>query len=245
MQTWARMGVALFMLLVLGASLPAAAEAPEDAVRQALSRVMPNARPDHITASPVKGLYEVRYGPRLFYVSADGRFLVEGDIYNLQTREDLTEPRLRDARAKTLSSLGKDREIVFAPAKPADKAHTVTVFTDVDCPYCQLLHSKMKEYNDLGIEVRYLLFPRAPAGTPTYQRAETVWCSKDRAAALTQAKSGGALSPLTCKNPLQANVMLGHMMGVTGTPTIVTSSGRVISGYVPPKQLLQALNGAQ
>ncbi len=241
----------VLMVLVLASlssvlSVPASAGQPpaadDSAIRQALARVLPGVQPDHIVASPVAGLYEVSYGPRLFYVSADGRFLVEGSIFDLQTRKDLTAPRQRAARAQALNKLGKDREIVFAPAKPATKAHTVTVFTDVDCPYCRLLHSKMKEYNALGIEVRYLLFPRAPQGTPSYQRAETVWCSKDRAAALTRAKSGESMPPKRCDNPLQKNVVLGHMMGVTGTPTIVTSNGTVIPGYVPPKELLRDLD---
>ena len=42
----------------------------------------------------------------------------------------------------------------------------VTVFTDVDCPYCARLHDRVAEYNALGIEIRYLAFPRAgiPSG---------------------------------------------------------------------------------
>lgn len=44
--------------------------------------------------------------------------------------------------------------------KAPKEKHVITVFTDITCGYCHKLHSQMKEYNDLGITVRYLAFPR-------------------------------------------------------------------------------------
>ena len=42
--------------------------------------------------------------------------------------------------------------IVFAPQAPVK--HVVTVFTDVDCPYCAKFHLEVPELNALGVEVR-------------------------------------------------------------------------------------------
>lgn len=40
--------------------------------------------------------------------------------------------------------------------KAPNEKYAITVFTDITCGYCVRLHSQIKEYNDLGITVRYL-----------------------------------------------------------------------------------------
>ena len=48
--------------------------------------------------------------------------------------------------------------------KAAQEKHVITVFTDITCGYRHKLHEEMKDYNALGITVRY--------GFPTRWRAE-------------------------------------------------------------------------
>ena len=129
--------------------------------------------------------------------------------------------------------------IVFSPATPK---YTVTVFTDVDCQYCRLFHSQIAEYNKLGIRVRYASFPRTEPGSPSWLKAEQVWCSQDRKAALTRAKQGEPLETKVCKaNPVEKVHQAGVDMGITGTPGVFTSSGTEVGGYVPPDALLKQL----
>ena len=214
--------------------------ADEKAVESALKRELPSVKPDSITESPVKGLYEVIVGARLFYVSEDGKFLIHGSIMDLKTRDDLSDRRLASLRLKALEKLGAENMIVF---KPKMGKHLVYVFTDIDCGYCRKLHSEIENYLREGIEVRYLFYPRAGKDSESYQKAVTVWCSKDRNAALTRAKNGEHFATKTCPNPVDQHMALASAMGASGTPMIVTDKGMVIPGFVPPKELAKELEG--
>ena len=124
--------------------------------------------------------------------------------------------------------------VVFA----GDKAdHTVTVFTDIDCGYCRKLHSQIDEYEDEGIRVRYVFYPRAGVKSESYKEAVSVWCSEDRNKAMTEAKAGRLMEEKTCDNPVQSHMELGELLGISGTPAIVLDNGDLVPGYVPPKRL--------
>jgi thiol:disulfide interchange protein DsbC len=209
-------------------------------VEAALKEALPSIKPDSISESPVKGLYEVVVGARLFYVSEDGKYLIHGSIMDLKTREDLSDQRLSSIRLKALDKLGVDNMVVF---KPKIHKHHIYVFTDIDCGYCRKLHSQIEEYLKEGIEVRYLFFPRAGKDSESYKKAETVWCAKDRNAALTRAKNGENFTSKSCKNPIDEHMALAHAFGASGTPMIVTEKGVIIPGYVPPKELSKELDG--
>jgi thiol:disulfide interchange protein DsbC len=210
-----------------------------EAIESSLRQVLPEMKTDHIRPSPIAGVSEVQVGPRLFYITNDGRYLLQGSLIDLHTRQDISEDRRKTFRLEAINAVGEQNMIIF-PAK--DPRHTVTVFTDVDCAYCRKLHRQINRYNDLGITVRYLLFPRSGANTPSYYKAVTVWCSKDRQDALTRAKAGEKLKPLTCKNPVRSLIELGQSMGLQGTPAIVLEDGEMVPGYVPPERLAQALD---
>lgn len=188
--------------------------------------------------SPVKGLYEMVFGTRVAYVSADGRYMLTGDLIDLDSRRNLTAQRRGGVVLKAIDALGEANMIVIGPAKPK---RTLTVFTDVDCPYCSRLHLEVPKLIEAGVKVRYLLYPRAAKDSETYKRAVAVWCAGDRVKAVGIAKSGGKLEMKTCTNPVDEHLRLGREVGVEGTPTIVMDDGRVLPGYAPAAELLAAL----
>lgn len=230
------------LALLMTVSVSAQADNAVDAkIRTAMNEVLPGLVPDSITAAPIKGLYQVAYGPKLFYVSADGRYMFSGDMYDLKKRTNLTEAYTRKARVQAIADLSKKDMIVY-PAHGKVK-HTITVFTDIDCPYCRKLHEGMKAMNDLGITVRYLAFPRAGIPSPSYDKAVSVWCAPDPAKAMTLATDEGKIVPRSCAgNPVKKEYMLGEMLGVTGTPTIVLADGTLLPGYLPPQRLARLLD---
>jgi len=116
------------------------------------------------------------------------------------------------------------------------------VFTDVDCGYCRRLHQQIADYNSVGITVEYLFFPRAGPNTESFNQAIAVWCSADRNAALTKAKSGEKLEAKTCPNPIAEEFELGRRIGVSGTPAIIAEDGTQIGGYLPPEQMIVRLD---
>lgn len=226
------------------ASAPAAVAAKPgelEAVRAAIKQHVPEFDPEHVRATPLPGIYEIQVGMNFGYVTADGRYLITGDLTDLQTRRELTEDSRRDARATLVANLEKDGYIEFAPeAQPAK--YTVTVFTDIDCGFCRRLHSHIAEYNAQGIAVRYVFFPRSGENTPSFYKAEEVWCAADRKAALTQAKAGADLhGDRSCANPIGKQLQAAADLGLRGTPAIILSNGELVPGYRQPAELLQLL----
>ncbi len=226
-------------LLLLPAT--AAAGTAPDSLRQALARRLPGATIDAVRETPVPGLFEVVIGPHVYYVSEDGRYLLRGHLIDLETRTDLTEAKQAKARLKALDALGEDNMIIFSPKKPK---HTITVFTDIDCAYCRRLHSQIDQYLARGIRVRYLFYPRAGKGSRSYEKAIAVWCAEDRRKALTAAKQGREIEMKTCDHPVDQHMDLAQQFGVTGTPMIVTETGEILPGYVPPETLARHLEEA-
>lgn len=197
---------------------------------------------DEISTTAIEGLHEMRVGSEIFYLSTDGRYLLRGELVDLMKGINLTEDSRSKVRLKALQEIDKNEVVVF-PASHTTK-HVVYVFTDIDCGYCRTLHSQIKNYNELGIEVRYLSFPRAGLYSESYQKAINVWCAEDRQKAMTEAKAGQNLPAATCSegtNPVRKQYELGLRLGVTGTPAIVMEDGKLLPGYLPPKELLNTL----
>ena len=144
-----------------------------------------------------------------------------------------------EIRQEMMAEIDTSRQIVFAPEEPA---YELTVFTDIDCGYCRKLHDQVAEYNEEGISIRYMAYPRAGIGSRSYEKAVTVWCADDPQAAMTSAKAGEEMVPIQCDNPVAEQYQLGQAMGVSGTPALLTSDGQLIPGYVPPAQLRARLD---
>jgi len=211
------------------------------AVKDTLKKIIPGQTPDVIEETPYKGLYEVVYGSDIFYISEDGRYLFQGDMVDLKTQENLTEGRRTKGRLKLMESATLDSKIRFIPEKVKTE-HVVDVFTDVDCFYCQKLHSEMASYLEQGIEIRYLAFPRAGIGSHSYDKIVSVWCANDQQSEMTLAKNKQKPRERKCENPVKEHLALGRQVGVTGTPALVFEDGTLLPGYVPAAQLKKMLD---
>lgn len=227
-------------LLAFGSGLPAAqaGEVPGP-VGEAVRSLGGDLDPGAIRESPVPGLYQVRARDEVFYVSADGRYLFHGNLYGVAEGRNLTEDARREMRADVLDRMDEDALIVFAPSGATK--HRLTVFTDVDCPYCSQFHLEVPDLNAGGVEVRYAAWPRTPPGTESYDRSVSVWCARDRHRAMTDAKAGRNIAHAVCDHPVQEQYETGRRLGVSGTPTLFTEDGARIGGYVPWRELAARL----
>lgn len=229
------------VLWVVGGSLWAQTSGTRAGVdpRIELSKRISGSKPEEFRPSPIAGLYEFSRGAQVMYVSEDGKHVIDGDLFDLASEENLSERRRREARLKMLARIPDSQTVVFGGA---GAKHTVTVFTDIDCGYCRQLHSQIAKYNELGIRVRYLFYPRSGPETESWDKAVLVWCSSNRNDALTRAKKGETLKNAKCtNNPVARDYELGRDMGVRGTPAIVLPNGDLLPGYVPPAMLAQRL----
>jgi thiol:disulfide interchange protein DsbC len=228
--------LAILIAAVLISPVAAAADASiPDAVLATGSKLIPDFSESNVKVSPVSGLYEITMGPRLLYVSADGRYIIRGDVIDIEGGENVSETARKRARIDAVNGLGEDSMIVFAPQ---DVERTITVFTDVTCPYCAKLHNEVGQLNKAGIKVRYLAFPRAGVPSPVYDQMVSVWCADDQQKAMTDAKARRPVEPKKCDNPVAEHFQMGQLVGVGGTPTIVLEDGTIVSGYVPAIKLI-------
>lgn len=214
-------------------------QADEAAVTAKLEQLMPGVQVDSLQPLDNTGLYEVVINGDIIYVSADGRYAVQGEVISLEKRENVTEQRRVGLRKDILDALDEKDMIVFGDD---NSQYTLTVFTDIDCGYCRKLHQQMDEYNDLGIRIRYMAFPRGGIDSESYDKAVNVWCADDRREAMTLAKQGVDLQARQCSNPVKQDFEIGRKLGVSGTPAMFLESGQVLPGYVPPEKLKEVLD---
>lgn len=190
-----------------------------------------------ISESPVSGLLQVFTDRGLFFSSKDGNFFIDGKIYDLNNRQLVNDSVMQPFIKQQLVAM-TDQGILY---KAKNEKYVIDVFTDPTCGYCRKLHNDMQAYNDAGISVRYLAFPRGGENSATFLQMQHIWCSKDSKAAMNAAKKGDKVAATMCTNSVQQQYKLGESFGITGTPAIVLPSGRLIPGYQPLPQLLAQL----
>jgi thiol:disulfide interchange protein DsbC len=209
------------------------------AVEEKIRSLVPNAKTIAVSETPIQGVFQVQVNSDIIYVTQDGKYLLQGQLMEIDSRENLTDRAKSQIRGSLLTGLDGSKQITFSPENPK---YDLLVFTDIDCGYCRKLHDQMAEYNEQGIAIHYLAFPRAGIGSKAYDKYVSVWCADDQQAALTLAKGGGEPEPMVCPNPIAEQYSLGKELGVTGTPSMLMTDGSMIPGYVPPAQLRQRLD---
>ena len=206
-------------------------------VKQMLEALPGGIKVHSLKPASMDGVYLAGTSDGLFYVYAQGRRVLIGNIFDLDRggSGELETARAREAAAR-LRAVPLEQMIVFGPA---DAQRYVTVFTDIDCGYCRQLHSEMEVLNRGGLQVRYLMFPRTGINSPSYDKAVSVWCADDQQDAMTRAKAGQTITSRVCPNPIAEQFHLGEALGVRGTPTMYMDDGTEIGGYVPANDLLR------
>jgi len=213
-------------------------EADIKQLKSALPLVLPTATDATVKTTPINGLYEVLSGGQIMYMTKDARFIIDGNMYDMQSRANLTENARGIIRLNAINELGEENMLVYKPE--GDVKHTITVFTDIYCPYCVRLHSEVDEYLKNGVKVRYIFVPFK--GPKSVDASVSVWCAKDPNKALTMAKEGEEIEKKTCDNPVSEHQKLATVLGIRGTPAIMLESGQLMPGYVPAAKLIEQLN---
>ncbi len=207
-----------------------------------LHEVAPQLVITQVKASRIDGLFEVELagGERIFS-NLDASHFIVGDLFKATSDGivNLTDEDRNAARAIKLASIADKNKIIFTPEQ---KKYSVSIFTDVDCVYCQKLHASIQEYLDLGIEIKYLAFPRAGIGSESYKKIVSAWCADDKQQALTRLKLGESIEDKTCDDSVAEQYALGKSIGVQGTPAIVLESGKLVPGFIPAHQLAKILD---
>lgn len=201
-----------------------------------------------VKPSAMDGLWEVQAGGHVFYTNQSGDKLIIGDMLMMRDGQpvNLTEEERQGERAALLKTLNPKDFITFAAKDPK---HTIYVFTDADCGYCRKFHEQRQELMDNGITINYLAMPRTPEGTPSYNKAVSIWCAKDRQAAMTEAKEDKLKDTNELcddgKRIVAQDVALATSFGARGTPTIILQNGEIIPGFIPAENLIEYFNATK
>ena len=218
--------------------------AAEKELRETLARIAPDMEISAVAESVMPGVYELVSGAQVFYLTPDGKYMLEGSIIDLENRVDISEQRRGGLQVSLIEEVPEDQMVVFNN-ESGDADRWITVFTDTDCGFCQKLHAEIDTITDANIRVRYLLFPRAGMDSASSRELQSVWCSDDQQEAMTIAKTGGQVPSATCQNPIESHVAVARQVGLRGTPLIYLDSGTKIPGYQPAGELIRMIEESE
>ncbi len=227
----------LWLLPLLAVSVSGLVHADDAAIKQSLAKL--GVQNSDIQSAPVAGMKTVLTDSGVLYVTEDGKHVIQGPLYDVSGAQPINVTN--QLLVGKLNALEKEMIVYKAP----QEKHVITVFTDITCGYCHKLHEEMKDYNALGITVRYLAFPRQGLQSPIEKDMKAIWCAKDPKKAFDAAMKGEAATGGTCDMNIANHYNLGVQFGIQGTPAIVLSNGTVIPGYQGPKEMKQMLDAHQ
>ena len=245
MKKWTILALAAVLGACGSGQNQASDEASNDSgIRQAFAESFATLNITDISPSPVEGLYAVEVnGQEVVYATEDGQYVFTGDLLQLQGQQvvNVAEQRFETVRADGIKSLDKDQLVSF---EVENEKAALYVFTDITCGYCRRLHEHMDEFNDMGVSVHYLAFPRGGAQHAAADALRHIWCAEDQQQGMTDAKLNNQVPESQlgdCAAPVSAQLELGRQFGVRGTPAIYNAEGQQLGGYLNPMQLRQRL----
>ncbi|MFQ1017533.1 bifunctional protein-disulfide isomerase/oxidoreductase DsbC [Gilliamella sp. Occ3-1] len=211
--------------------------ASNNEIAKSLDKFGYDSKESKIFDSPIKDFKSVSTPEGIVYISKDGKYLIQGSIFDLQGDEP--ENIANSINLSLIKSIEKDA-IIY---KAKNEKYIISVFTDYTCHYCKLLHENIDKYLEAGVSVHYFAFPRAGADSDVGKNMQSIWSMADRKAAFDNAYKGNTISPASSMIPYvtqQFNV--GKKLGIGGTPAIVLPNGQLVSGYVPADKLIEFLD---
>ena len=229
-----------FFLLFFVLSNVTAESIPPNVINRAES-LLQGIPPDKIEETLVPGLYQISYGTQIIYLFEDGRYLLNGDLIDLNKQINMSEEARNSIRKNILNKLNHSSMIIFTPKV---KISTISVFTDTECRYCVQFHEEIDKLLAAGVEVRYLGFPRTGIGSSSYNTLVSVWCAENPQLAMTNAKLGIDIENKKCETDIGSHIDIAQQIGVKGTPSIILQNGKMIPGYLPSEDLIELSNMA-
>jgi thiol:disulfide interchange protein DsbC len=227
------------LLLLLSVSLAHAAETDKTsvAIKDTLQKNYEQliGRVDQVNKSPISGLYEVVTGDHIFYTDKTAQYLIDGSMFDLKMRRNLTEVRSRVLFAVDFSKLPLELAIKKVKGNGSRK---MAYFTDPNCGYCKKLENELQNVTDVTL---YLFL--YPIFEGSAEKVQGIWCSDDKAKTWDDLMLTG-VQPAAgkCETPSAKVLALGKKLRVNGTPALIFANGIMNPGYMPAADLEKALD---
>jgi thiol:disulfide interchange protein DsbC len=226
------------------AIMPDAAPLTPDAaaVKKRIEQKFAGAVVRNVTKSAYFGLYEAQFDGQMIYTDAKVNHIIVGSIYDVATKQNLTEERLRKLNRIAWDALPFDLAMKKVKGNGQRK---LAIFSDADCPFCARLEKELKNVDDVTIYT--FLFPIDQLHPDSARKSRVIWCSADRVKAWDEFFTSGKLpdNKGECDTPLAATQALGQQLRVTATPTLVFADGSIVPGALPKDRLEAEMANAE
>lgn len=235
------LGIALLGFGLAGAAVAQTAssggDAPDAQIRKRWEARFPGMpKPDQIRRTPFANVYEVNFGPELFYTDDKVSFVFDGQLIDAQTQKNLTQQRIEQLTAVKFADL--PLELAVKTVK-GDGSRKIAIFEDPNCGYCRQFTQILQGVNN--ITVYSFLYP--VLSPESVRLAKTIWCADDRAKAWNDwMLSSKQPAEKRCADPTDKVLALGEKLRVRGTPTIIFTDGTRVPGAMPAPALKTKLD---
>ncbi len=221
------------------AAQPAPASSEAAAVKKTLEQKFPGAEIRYIAKSPYfNGLYEALLGDQMIYTDAKANQIIVGSVYDLATKQNLTEAKVRKINRVAFDKL--PLELAFTRVK-GNGARKLVIFSDADCPFCHRLEKELKNLDNVTIYT--FLFPIDQLHPDAARKSKQIWCAPDKVKAWDDFFETGKVPDNAgdCGDPVAQTQALGSSLRVNATPTLVFVDGTIVPGALPVAQIEKQL----
>ena len=181
----------------------------------------------NVTASPIPGLFEVQVNNEIFYTDSNAKYLIQGEMVELATGNNVTAKRQEDINRIKWSELPQAQAFKVIRG---NGSRQIAVFSDPNCGYCKRLEKTLQQLDNVTI-YNYLI-PILSADSSL--KSKQIWCASDQQKVwndwmLNNQRPTGKSD---CANPIDKNMALAKNYGINGTPTIFFTDGSRFPGAV-------------
>ena len=179
-----------------------------------------------------------------FLLSDDAQYITDGEISVIENGQFTgLDIDFEQSKNQSVFAALDEAQLITYPAKTVEKA-VIYVATDVNCPYCRLLHKQMSSLNKKGVTVKTIGYPIYEE-SPEQMRG--IWCQgsdEGRRKALDKAMLQGKMTPApaTCKaNGVTGNREKAAGLAVMATPAIYREDGVLYQASFESPEFLEFL----
>ncbi len=223
-----RKSLAVIVIMLFGCASALAVDI-ETNIKTTLQKRRPDITVDNVTKTQLPGIYEVYAGGVIYYTDEKARYLLDGQLFDLERNVSVSDERMHQLTAIKFDQLPLDLAIKRVKG---DGTRTIVYFGDPDCPFCKVLEKELVKVNNVTIYT--FLYP-LPIHPNANSMAKKIWCAKDHAKAWTDYMLNGTLPTGAgdCATPIEKTKAIAQRIKIDATPMVFFTDGERLPGAVP------------
>jgi len=160
-------------LLILGMASSVFALNEKQIRTEIQKRLGTSANVRNVTPSPIPGLFEVQVNNEIFYTDSNAKYLIQGEMVELASGNNLTTKRQEDINRIKWSELPQAQAFKVVRG---NGSRQIAVFSDPNCGYCKRLEKTLQQLDNVTI-YNYLI-PILSADSAL--KSKQIWCAADQ-----------------------------------------------------------------